>query len=189
MAAGAAIPALAADLEIRYAALERMIAAEMFTPEGRLYVKGNARAKCQFAYLESPMLSSQDAAAAAPRLRINARFSGRSALDLFGKCVGLGDSFDLTLTSLPVVKDGTIALADVKVSTVKDSYYIRKVRAALEQSFQKDFRIQVKDQAPRFLEPAASAKYTPQLTGFNLQSVRVGPEALVLMVDFRLVIK
>ena len=35
------------------------------------------------------------------RLRVTARFSGRSALDLFGGCVGLGDSFDFTLIARP----------------------------------------------------------------------------------------
>ena len=39
--------AFSADLEIRYSALERIVAAQMFTEEGRRYVKGNHAAKCQ----------------------------------------------------------------------------------------------------------------------------------------------
>jgi len=46
--------AFSADLEIRYSALERMVAAQMFTEEGRRYVKGNQAARCQYAYLEAP---------------------------------------------------------------------------------------------------------------------------------------
>ena len=44
-----ATQAFAADLEIRYSALERMVAAQMFTQEGRRYVRGNQAAKCQYA--------------------------------------------------------------------------------------------------------------------------------------------
>ena len=179
-----ALPALAAELELRYSALERLIADQMFTQEGKRYVRGNPQAKCQFAYLESPRLGADQL-----RLRVDARFSGRSALDVFGKCVGLGDSFDLTLTALPVAKAGAIALQDVKVASARDSYYIRRVRAALEQSFQKDFKIEVQDQARKLLEQPARTSYPAELSDFQLQTVRVIKDALVLVVDFRLVVK
>jgi hypothetical protein len=180
-----AVSAFAADLELRYTALERMIADQMFTQEGKRYVRGNSNARCKYAYLESPKLGADD-----ERLRVTARFSGRSALDVFGACMGMGDSFDLNLTAVPIAKGGAIALQDVKVTTIKDSYYIRKVRAALQQSFQKDFRIEVRDQAKRLLEqPAASARYSQQLDDFALQAVRVTKDALVLVVDFKLVVK
>jgi hypothetical protein len=172
-----------ADLELRYSALERIVGDQMFTEEGKRWVKGNAQAKCRYAYLESPHLGADES-----RLRITAKFSGRSAMDLFGKCVGMGDSFDLNLTATPIAKGGAIALQNVKVATLRDSYYIRRVRLALEQGFQKEFKIEIRDQAKRLLEQP-SAKYTPELSGFNLQGVRVTKDALVLVVDFKLVIK
>jgi hypothetical protein len=182
---GLTIPGIAADLELRFTALERLIAEQMFTQEGKRYVRGDARAKCQYAYLETPKLGAEQ-----DRLRITARFSGRSAFDLMGRCVGLGDSFDLNLTALPVPRDGAIALLNVKVATLRDSYYIRRVRAALEQSFGRDFKIEVKEQARKLLEmPAANANYRPELSGFALNGVRVTGDALVLAVDFRLVVK
>ena len=36
------------------------------------------------------------------RLILQARFTGRSALNVFGQCVGLGDSFDVHITALAV---------------------------------------------------------------------------------------
>ena len=107
-----ATQAFSADLEIRYSALERMVAAQMFTQEGRRYVRGNRTAKCQYAYLEAPKLS-----AANGRLQVTARFSGSSALDLFSRCVGMGDSFNLTVTALPVPRKGAIGFEDAQVST------------------------------------------------------------------------
>ena len=178
-------PALPADLEIRYSALERMVAAQMFTEEGRRYVKGTQAAKCQYAYLEAPKLS-----ATGERLRVAARFSGRSAMDLFSRCIGMGDSFDLTLTAVPVPHKGAIAFQDTQISTPKDSYYIRRVQSALMRTFDRDFKIEIREQARRLLEqPASTAVYQQELKDLDLNAIRVTPEALVLVVDFKLVVK
>jgi len=174
-----------ADLELRYSALDRIIAEQMFTQEGRRYVKGNRADKCQYAYLEAPKLSAVDAL-----LRVTARFSGRSALDLFGHCVGMGDSFDLTISAVPVPRNGAITFKDTQVTTTKDSYYIRKVRAALMQTFDKDFKIEIREQAKRLLEqPRADGTYQQELKDLDLSAIRVTAEALVLVVDFKLVVK
>jgi hypothetical protein len=180
------VPLRAADLELRYSALERIIGEQMFTQDGRRYVRGNAAAKCQYAYLEHPRLGADDM-----RLRVTAKFSGRSALDVLGRCVGLGDSFDLTITATPVARGGGIAFQDATVSTAKDSYYIRRVRMALAQSFNKDFKIDVRDQARRLLQPSgpSNGPYQQELSSFDLNAVRVTQDALVLVVDFRLVVK
>ena len=178
--------ALPADLEIRYSALERMVAAQMFTQDGRRYVRGNQAAKCQYAYLEAPKLK-----AAGDRLQVAARFRGSSALDLFSRCVGMGDSFDLTMTAVPVPRKGAIAFQDTQVSTLKDSYYIRRVRSAMMRTFDQDFKIDIRDQARRLLEqPATSGSlYQQELKDLDLAAIRVTPDALVLVVDFKLVVK
>jgi hypothetical protein len=214
-----ATPALAADLEVRYAALERLIGEQLFTQDGRRYVKGTPAARCEYAYLEAPRLSGLAAAggggvaatggggvaatgggavaaaaggADAPngRLKITAKFSGRSAVGMLGRCVGMGDSFDVTIVASPVARKGVIAMDDVHISTVKDSYYIRRVRAALTDSFGKEFKIDLRNQAKKLLEqPAGESSYSRELSDFDLSAVRVTPEALVLVVEFKLVVK
>jgi hypothetical protein len=185
-----AVPALAADLELRYAALERLIADQLFTQDGRRYVRGTPATPCKFAYLEAPHLSSAAAPGSDGRLKITAKFSGRTAMDVLGRCMGMGDSFDLTILASPVARRGAIAMDDVRVTTVKDSYYIRHVRTALSESFGKDFKIDVRDQAKKLLEqPAANSSYKQELSDFDLSAVRVTPEALVLVVEFKLVVK
>jgi len=178
-----AMPAFAAEIELRYAALERILADQLFTQEGRHYVRGSKATRCQFAYLERPHIDSDNG-----WLRMKARFSGRSAVDLFGGCVGLGDSFDFTLTAAPSPRGAAIVLSDVRISTVKDSYYIRKVRAALAQSIAKDFKIELRDQVRKLLEPSA-ANYDQELASFQLGEIRVTPDAMVLVIDFRVVVK
>jgi len=171
-------PAAAAELELRYATLERIIAEQLFTQEGRHYVRGSKSTRCQFAYLEAPHIDADNG-----RLRVKARFSGRSALDVFGGCVGLGDSFDLTLTAVPATKNGAIVFNDVSVSTPKDSYYIRRVRTALARSISKDFKIEVRDHARTLMAPAG------ELTAFDLAEIHVTPDSLVLVIEFKLVVK
>jgi len=120
-----------------------------------------------------------------------ARFSGRSARDLFRRCVGMGDSLDLTITALPVPRQGQIAFQDAQISTPKDSYYIRRVRSAIMKSFHQEFRIDIRDPARRLLErPASSeAAYQQELKELDLTGIRVTPDALVLTIDFKLVVK
>ena len=184
-------PAFAAELELRYQALERLMGEELFTQDGRHYVRGDKNSKCQFAYLASPHVNSKDGL-----LRLSARFSGRSALDMLGRCVGLGDSFDFTLTGAPIVRNGALALKDVNVTSPRDSYYIRRVRQALVTSFSKDFKIDVREQAKRLVANAPTdgryqrdAPYQRELASFDLREARAESNALVLVVDFRLVIK
>ena len=179
----AVLPAFAADIELRFDTLDRIIAAQVFTQDGRKYVRGTPATRCQFAYLEAPHLGADNGS-----LRVRARFSGRTAFDLLGGCIGLGDSFDLTITAAPVVRNGAIGFKDVRVTTTKDSYYIRRVRAALMESFAKDVKIDVKDQARKILEQGESTSYKAEMASFNLTEIRVTPEALVLVVDFRLVV-
>lgn len=180
-----AVPGACAELELRYTVLERILADQIFTQEGRLYVRGNKSQRCQFAYLEHPRIGAENGL-----VRMTASFKGRSALKVLGNCLGPGDSFDFVLTAAPYVHNGALALKDVKVTTVKESYYIRRVRAALSASIAKDLRIDVKDQAKRLLEqPREKSQYQQDLHSFQLSEVRAAPEGLVLVVDFRLVLK
>ena len=184
-----AFPVLAANLELRYGALERLIAEQLFTQDGRRYVRGDAKARCQYAYLEAPHISSVSGGGDG-QLKIGAKFSGRSALDVFGKCVGMGDSFNLTIVASPVVRKGAIGMDKVQVTAAKDSYYIRRVREGVRQSFAKDFNIDVRDQARKLLEqPRPNATVQEELAGFELNAVRVTGDALVLEIEFKIVVK
>jgi hypothetical protein len=178
-------PVACAELELRYSVLERILADQIFTQEGRLYVRGNKSQRCQFAYLEHPRIGAENGL-----LRMTASFKGRNAMKILGNCLGPGDSFDFVLTAAPYVHNGALALKDVKVTTVKESYYIRRVRVALAASIAKDLRVDVKDQAKRLLEqPREKSLYQQDLHRFQLSDVRAASEGLVLVVDFRLVLK
>ena len=104
--------AWSAELELRYAAIERVIADQLFSQDGRLYVRGNKSTRCKFAYLESPHVGAVNG-----RLRVSARFSGRTALDMMGACVGLGDSFDFTMIAGLSSWSASVQLREIFFST------------------------------------------------------------------------
>jgi len=181
---GLAQPAAAVELQIHYSALQRMLAEQMFTQDGRRYVRGTPSARCSYAYLEHPDVHG----GADGRLNVQARFSGRSALDLFGRCVGLGDSFDLSITAVPYYLNGAIRFRDVLVDSKRDGFYIRRVRAALASTLRNQFAYRVADDARRILEDKRGP-YTQQLANFQVSAIRVTSDALILFLDFTLAVK
>ena len=57
-------------------------------------------------------------------------------------------------------------------------------------SFAKDFKIDIRDQAKALLEqPRDNSRFQQELSGFDLSDVHVTPDALVLVVEFKLVVK
>jgi hypothetical protein len=177
----AAQSAGAVELQIEFRALERMLAEQVFTEEGRRYVKGNKTQHCNFAYLESPRIENDNG-----RLRIRAKFTGRTALNVLGQCVGLGDAFAVVLTARPVYQDGQLRLADVvAASDGKNGYYVRRVCAALSAGLPRDFRYPLADEARRLLEDPGKR----DLRAFRVPEIRVAADALVLVVDFQLRVK
>ena len=178
--------ASAVELHIQFGALERMLGEQVFTQEGRRYVHGSKANKCNFAYLEKPQVRGEGG-----RLRMKARFTGRSALNLVGQCVGLGDAFDLVITATPVYKNGALSLQGVKVTSEgKSGYYIRRVSEAMQASLAKDFQYGLEGEARKLLESAgAQGGYVREARKFNVPDVRVTSDALVLTVDFELTVK
>jgi hypothetical protein len=172
--------AQAVELHIQFAALERILADQLFTEEGRRYVKGTPTTRCNFAYLESPHIDNDNG-----RLRIRAKFTGRTALNVLGQCVGLGDAFPVILTATPVYKDGQLRLTDVTaVPDNKTGIYIRRVCAALSIGLPRDFRYPLETEARKLLEDPRR-----ELHDFTVPAIRVTSDALVLVVDFKLKVK
>ena len=174
------------ELQVQYSAIQKVMARQMFGIGGRMYVKGSPETRCSFAYLENPVLGE-----AAGRIEIKARFSGKNAASLFGRCIGFGDEFDMRIIASPYYDGGLIRLKDVDVETAgRDSLYARKVRAAITENLSKKFEYKVADEARRILErPQSSEPYKQQLQNFQVSQIRVTPAALLLTLEFTLVVQ
>lgn len=174
------------ELKIEFQALERILGEQVFTQDGRKYVHGTASNRCNFAYLEKPHVAEADGL-----LRIRAKFTGRSALNLFGQCAGLGDAFTVAITTAPVYKDGAIGLSKVQaVSEDRDGFYVRRVCAALAASLARDFKYPIAAAAKSALEdPGAQPGYPRELRNFRVTDIRVTSEGVTLSLDFELTVK
>src|ERR1035438_8153958 len=184
--AGCPQPARAVELHLQFGALERMIAETVFTQEGRRYVYHDKSDKCNFAYLEKPQIQGADG-----RLRIRAKFTGRSALNVVGQCVGLGDAFMVVVTATPQYRDGNIVLQNaVATSENKTGIYIRRVCSILGASLARDFKYPLAAEAKRILEDSSGQPgYKRELHDFQVPAIRVTTDALVIQADFALVVK
>lgn len=176
----------AVQIEIHFPVLERAIAEQMFSQDGRKYVRGSKADRCTFAYLSKPKLGGFNG-----KLTIQARFTGRSALDVFGQCIGLGDDFGLTIVATPHYDAGKLKLKDVSIVTEgRDSLYVRNVRQKLGQSLEREFFYQLDTDARRLLEESKpGAPYSLHVSGFGISQIGVTGEAVVLTLDFRLAVK
>jgi hypothetical protein len=179
-------PARAVEMHLQFGALERMIAEAVFTQDGRRYVYHDKSNKCNFAYLEKPRIEGVDG-----RLRIRAKFTGRSALNLIGQCVGLGDAFMVVVTATPQYRDGNIVLQNVvATSESKTGIYIRRVCPILGASLARDFKYPLAAEAKRILEDSSGQPgYKRELHDFQVPAIRVTTDALVIQADFALVVK
>lgn len=179
-------PARAVDLRLQFGALERMLAEQVFTQEGRRYVHGDKSNKCNFAYLEKPQIQGD-----AGRLRIRARFTGRSALNMLGQCVGLGDAFYIVIMATPQYREGNVVLQNVTAAgDGKTGYYIRRVCQVLASSLGRDFKYPLGSVAQKLLEdPGAQPGYRRELRRFQVPSILVTSDALVIELDFELTVK
>jgi len=185
-AAWCAQPTRAVEPHLQFGALERMLAEQVFTQDGRRYVYGDKNNKCNFAYLEKPQIQGDGG-----RLRIRARFTGRSALNMLGQCVGLGDAFTVLIAATPQYRDGNLVLQNITaVGEGKTGYYIRRVCAALDSSLARDFKYPLAAVAQKLLEdPAAQPGYKRELRRFQVPAIRVSNDALVIELDFELTVK
>ena len=174
------------ELHLQFTALERMLAEQVFTQDGRRYVHNDKTNKCNFAYMEKPQIQGQ-----AGRLRIRARFTGRSALNMLGQCIGLGDAFTVVVTATPQYHDGNIVLRDVTAAgDGKTGVYIRKVCSVLSASLARDFKYPLSSVAQKTLEDAgAQPGYKREVRRFQVPNIRVTDDALVIEVDFELTVK
>ena len=178
--------AAGAELAIHFTAIQKILGQLVFTQDGRKYLRGAPGVKCNYAYLEAPRISGANG-----MLQVSARFSGRSAMNVLGMCIGLGDAFETSITALPYYQDGTLRLKDVQVvGKGRDGYYIRRVCAALAESLRTQFKYGILDNAKLILErKQEGAVYSQEMVRFQVPAVTVTSEAVVLTLDFALAVK
>ena len=144
----AALPALAqVELLVTFGVLQKAIAAQV---------------------LENPRLSEADG-----RLVVRAKFRGRSAMNVLGQCVGLGDSFDVVIRMTRYADKSILRLRDIEaVSDGKRGLYPPRCLQT------------ARSDHPRVFRPGQS--FRKPVDDPSVQALRVSKEALVLQLGLTL---
>jgi hypothetical protein len=182
-----AAPLPALELEIRFPLLEKQLSDALFTQDGRRYVRGTPKTRCNYAFLANPRFSSRDG-----QLLIRARFSGRSSVDVFGKCLGMGDSFDFeVLAGLATNSKGALNVTNPKVTLLgATSLYAKRVRAELEKSIGDAIQYPIRDEMRKLLAAASqSSPYKITVGKVEIRSLSIEPNSLIVDVDTRFVVE
>jgi hypothetical protein len=174
------------EIHLSFGALERLLSRQLFSEDGRRYVRGDRSAKCNYAWLERPMVRGENG-----RLVIRARFTGRTAWDVFGRCIGMGDSFDVRIASVPYFKDGYIGLSQTRAEPEgSGGFYARQVCYSLSSSLNRDFRYPLASELKEALENnGILPEYPRDLRRFRVTRIAMSDSAVVLTLDFALAVK
>jgi hypothetical protein len=113
-----AFPALsrAVELKVSRAALERTLKQQLFSgPDGRYYLKGDAKSACSV-FAEKPELSF-----VADRIVVKVKTQARLGKSLGGKCLGVSLAPTAEVSMVPDAEGETIGFRDARVERVSDS--------------------------------------------------------------------
>ena len=174
------------EIEIRFPLLEKQLSQQLFTQDGKHYVRGHPTSRCNYAFLASPRFGSRDG-----KLAITARFSGSSSLDVFGRCVGFADTFDFEILSALMIKNGSLVLADPQVKVLsRESFYTRQVQRALRVSIRDAVTYPIREELRKLLSAgAAPGPYKVSIQSLEVRRVEVLPNSLLVTVDTRLLVE
>lgn len=100
----------ASELFFSHGAVARALHDSLMVSEGRWFIQGQTPEDCSHVFLQDPRGDAVDS-----RLRITFLFSGRAAAAVGARCVGAGDTFDITVTGVPTFTAGELVLADPRV--------------------------------------------------------------------------
>jgi hypothetical protein len=176
----------AAELRIYFTAVQKVLSQQVFTQDGRKYVRGTEKNRCGFVYIDNPRIGENKGL-----LSLKTRVTARTGWAFPGVCFGPGESFDLAIEGVPYYQDGAIRLKDVSVSTVgKESWYNRRIREAFSRNFPKYFEYKVLDDLKNTIEKGQpKGLYDLQLGSLQVPRIRVLNDSVVLDLDFSLSVR
>ena len=146
LAATTSFAAAASDLSLGPAAIQKLIAEQLFSQQGRWYLIDNG--PC-YAFFDRPKTRLTDG-----RLVLNARLSARIGIQIGDNCAGTDMASNVTMSAKPVGKGSSLTLDDIRFDHMDDSTSRDAINAiqqiapqALPKAFSFDLLALVKDQS------------------------------------------
>ncbi|MGA2569289.1 MAG: hypothetical protein ABSF23_02105 [Terracidiphilus sp.] len=165
------------ELTVSRGALERTLKQQLFSgPDGRYYLKGDAKSAC-FISTEDPQLSfEQD--------RIVVRIKTRARLGVGGVCLGTV-TLPAEVSMVPDAEGETIGFRDARLDRASDRKEINFVLAPfLRRQVPKSMKVNAADLVRKALEGSTAASgYKVNLERLKIHSIQIVGDKLVVDAD------
>ncbi len=175
----ATVAANAVELKISAQALERTLAAQLFTgPQGRYYIRGDDHSAC-FVYVDQPKVTFvQD------RLVIHVHTHSRLGTSVRGTCLGLSLAPEADVSVLPDAQGENIGFRDARIENLSTSKELNLFLIPfLSRKLPQKMTVNMGDILKKLLaNSATSTGYEMKLDQLRIHSMQVSGDALV--VDF-----
>jgi hypothetical protein len=170
------VSAAASDLSLGPAAIQKIVAQQLFTEQGRWYLLDNG--PC-YAYFDHPKTHLTDG-----RLVLNAHLTARIGIQIGANCAGTDMASNVTISAKPIGKGSSLTLDDIRFDRVDDSSSRDAINAiqqiapqALPKAFSFDLLTLVEDKS-------ISAVGVPvTVTQFRILSTATTPQAVTITYD------
>lgn len=178
--AALASQARAVELKVSRDALERTLKQQLFSgPDGRYYLKGNAKSACPI-YAEDPKLTFAD-----DRIVVHVKTHARLGKAVGGACLGLSLTLPAEVSLAPVGEGETVGFRDARIDRVSDHAELNFVLTPfLSHQVPAGMKVNAADLLRKALEGStASSGYKVALDRLKIHSVQIDGDALVVDVD------
>ena len=176
----------AVELKISRDAIERTLKQQLFnSPDGRYYLKGNAKSACSI-YAEDPQLSFAE-----DRIVVKVKTHARLGKSVGGACLGLTLVLPAEVSLAPDGESETIGFRDARVDRVSDHQELNFVLTPfLSHQIPSAMKVNAADLLRKALEGStASSGYKVTLERLKIHSVEIEGDALVVDADGGLSVK
>ncbi len=171
-------PAAAADITVSHAAIEKLLTTALLKDGGRLYLEGSPADNCRYAFVQEPKVSGGGG-----RLAIRFVFSGRAGAQMLGRCVGPGDTLNLTASGVPTYAGGELMLSGLKIEAPETAYY-RVAAGLIQGQLERSLRLPVRTMIEQSLPLAAAGSGVDLgMSAFEVRSISVDEKGAKLVLD------
>ena len=170
----------AVELKVSRVALDRTLRQQLFSgPDGRYYLKGDAKAACSVYAYEPELTFVQD------RIVVKVKTHARLGKSIGEKCLGIRLSPTAEVSMVPDAEGETIGFRDARVESVSDSKELNfLLMPFLSHQIPASMKVNAADVLRKSLAGSALATgYTLSLDRLKIHSMIIQGDYLVLDVD------
>jgi hypothetical protein len=177
---------MAVEVTLHSSAIGKLVEERVFNQDGRKYLFGNPDTRCMRAYLYDPRVSID-----AGRLILRSKFNGILGQELNEDCLGLSESFPVTMTGVPYFRGGTMGLEQIQISGLSDipqfnDYITRFFEEELHRIFSHDLNEEIRN---LIAQNRGAIPYDVEVLDLDISRIVAADEILSLWVNFHLVLK